>query len=95
MTGEYLDHLIDRTTGENYAVTIRGVDHQIGIQIQGFSDKTSDDHDGVPVLLDLSDGKLQLLVWADINQEDPTHIIDLEGARIEKREDDEEEINNA
>jgi hypothetical protein len=25
------------------------------------------------------------VVWADINQEDPTHIIDLEGARESNR----------
>ena len=33
-----------------------------------------------PVLLELHEGKLRLLVWADIRQEEPTHIIDLDGA---------------
>jgi hypothetical protein len=28
-----------------------------------------------------NDGKLILRVWADINQEDPTHVIDLTGAK--------------
>jgi len=28
-----------------------------------------------------------LLVWADINQEDPTHIISLEGARETNRDE--------
>lgn len=30
------------------------------------------------------EGRLVLRVWADINQEDPTHRIDLSGARLEK-----------
>lgn len=33
-------------------------------------------------LLEVWQGKLRLVVWADKEQEDPTHIIDLEGAKI-------------
>jgi hypothetical protein len=38
-----------------------------------------------PVLLERHDGKIRLVVWADINQHDPTHIIDLSGALESKR----------
>ena len=33
-----------------------------------------------PILLERHDGKLRLVVWADINEQEPTHIIDLSGA---------------
>lgn len=32
------------------------------------------------------EGELRCLIWADINQEDPTHIINLDGAQVSKRE---------
>jgi hypothetical protein len=33
-----------------------------------------------PIYLELFEGKWWLRVWADINQEDPTHTIDMSGA---------------
>lgn len=36
---------------------------------------------GGPVAVQYVDGELHLLVWADINKEEPTHSISLEGAR--------------
>jgi hypothetical protein len=36
--------------------------------------------DGGPIYLERYDGVWKLHVWADINQEDPTHTIDLSGA---------------
>ena len=40
------------------------------------------DGDCAPVLLEVCDGNLRLVVWADINAEEPTHVIDLEGAKL-------------
>lgn len=34
------------------------------------------------------EGELRCLVWADINQEDPTHIINLDGAHVDKRKEE-------
>lgn len=34
-----------------------------------------------PILLERHQGTVRLLVWADINQEEPTHVIDLSGAK--------------
>ncbi|MDV3002636.1 MAG: hypothetical protein N5P05_004291 (plasmid) [Chroococcopsis gigantea SAG 12.99] len=33
------------------------------------------------VLLEVSEGSLKMIVWGDINSADPTHVIELEGAR--------------
>ena len=35
---------------------------------------------GPPLYLECEAGKWRLHVWADINSEDPTHMIDLDGA---------------
>ena len=33
------------------------------------------------------EGELRCLIWADINQEDPTHIINLDGAKVTNRKE--------
>lgn len=40
-----------------------------------------------PILLELHEGRLRLIVWDDIKLEDPSHIIDLELAREDQRRD--------
>lgn len=37
------------------------------------------------VALEIWEGEFRVIVWADINEEDPTHIISLENARISNR----------
>ncbi len=59
----------------------------LAIHIDGYSDYCSNDDNGTPIYLELFNGKLQLIVYSDINQEDPTHIISLENCRNEKRID--------
>lgn len=47
---------------------------------EGYGEKSSKDSQGSPVILEVHEGKLRLIVFADINSEEPTHVIDLEGA---------------
>lgn len=47
---------------------------------EGMGDLISHGGDGYPIALELIEGKVRLIVWSDINQEDPTHTIDLSGA---------------
>jgi hypothetical protein len=42
-----------------------------------------------PILLERHEGSVRLVVWADINQQDPTHIIDLSDALESNRQDTE------
>lgn len=53
---------------------------KLWIQPIGYSDKTSADGHGYPVSLEIWQGKLRLIVFSDINAEDP-QIIDMENAR--------------
>lgn len=47
---------------------------------EGTGDKCSPSGLGHPVALELYEGSVRILVWSDINQEDPTHVIPLDGA---------------
>jgi hypothetical protein len=41
-----------------------------------------------PVLLERHEGKPRLVIWSDINRQEPTHIIDLSGALESNRHSD-------
>jgi hypothetical protein len=56
------------------------------IQPEGYGDLCSKDGEGTPVLIELYEGELRVVVWDDINQEDHTHLISLEGAREDRRD---------
>ncbi len=66
-------------------VTVKGNRHGIEIMPRGYGDSSTQPGHGCPVFLERHEGKLQLLVWANINQQDPTHIIPLEGAKESQR----------
>lgn len=58
------------------------------IKPEGYGDFCSMDGDGMPILIEMWNDALRAVVWGDINQEDPTHIISLEDAKEELREED-------
>jgi hypothetical protein len=60
--------------------TIKRADGVVLIRPDGCGDACSQDGSGFPVLVELYGGDLRVVVWSDINQEDPTHIISLKGA---------------
>lgn len=53
----------------------------ISIHPKGYGDATSSPGMGIPIFLQVYQGKLMVSVWSDITKEDPTHEISLEGAR--------------
>ena len=53
---------------------------QLWIQPDGYGEKCTADGYGCPVGLDIWENRLRLIVFDDINREDP-RIIDLENAR--------------
>ena len=56
------------------------------INVAGYGEKCADDGYGTPIYLELYQGKLVLRVWADINSEEPTHVIDMSGALESRRQ---------
>ena len=59
----------------------------INIRPQGYGDTGSEPGFGAPIYLEVYRGELRLIVWSDINHEEPTHVISLEAAREERRND--------
>ena len=62
---------------------------RIILHFQGYGDAFSDDSDGYPVLIELYEGTPRVVIWEDINIEEPTRIISLERSRCELREEEE------
>jgi hypothetical protein len=66
---------------------------QLWIQPEGYGDKCSADGHGCPIGLEIWQGRLRLIVYDDINVEEP-QIIDLENARETCRIDKDDSNNN-
>lgn len=56
-------------------------------QFDGFGERTALPGNGKSVLIEMRDGVPHVVVWADINQEDPTHVISLAGAAESNRKE--------
>lgn len=57
----------------------------MSLYADGHGDFGSAEDHGAPVFIELRNGNLRLVVWGDINKENPTHTIDLSGAREDRR----------
>ena len=55
------------------------------IRTDGYSDYCSQDGHGQQVLIENRHGVPHVIIWADINDEDPTHIVSLAGAAESER----------
>jgi len=72
-------------TDSTLRVRVEATSNGIAIMPEGYGDMCSPDGRGMPVLIERFNGELRVVIWGDINQEDQTHIISLEGAREELR----------
>ena len=68
-------------------VTIKLSNGNIELYPKDYGNHANDPGHGCPLFIEFYDGHLRALAWADINQEDPTHTIDLEGARETNRKE--------
>lgn len=74
----------DKVASGNVTISDQG----IFIHIDGHGDKVMEDDASQPIMVEQYDGQVRVVVWSDINQEDPTDTINMDGARVERREDD-------
>jgi len=54
----------------------------LALIIEGYGDCSTKDHCGPPIFIEKHEDEVTLHVYADINNEEPTHSISLEGARL-------------
>lgn len=57
----------------------------IEVDFKGYGTRCQDEGYGYPVLIEIRNGVPHVLIWTDINNEDATHVISLEGAAESKR----------
>jgi predicted RNA-binding protein with TRAM domain len=77
--------MANRYNGDGWTKIVLAEGEAVLVRPEGTSDYGSGDEDGFPVLVENADMGARVLVWADINQEDPTHIITLDRARVSHR----------
>ena len=76
-----LDEVLQVKNARKVSVEIKEEMTCLEIRPEGYGDFASAEGQGCPIILEVADGSLRLVVWADINHDEPTHIIYLEGAR--------------
>ena len=59
----------------------------IEIQFEGYGDNGSTPGNGSPILIEYCYGSPRVIIFGNINQEEPTHIIDLDEAAEANREE--------
>ncbi len=85
MTQSFTTHLKDADPESSATLQVKVTcdDSSISIFPNGYGDCGSEPGYGCPVFLELYQGHLRLIVFQDINEQNPV-IIDLENAREEK-----------
>lgn len=66
-------------------VTVSLERYSIYVAFKGYGDYVSANGYGTQVTIEYRNGTPHVIVYADINQEGPTHVISLEGALESKR----------
>lgn len=71
--------LKDHINGKPIKVTIDINNHQILISPEGYGEMTAKDGCGSPIMIESRNG-IKVLIWSDINQEEPTSAISMVNA---------------
>lgn len=74
----------DESTCPSVEVELEINPQNVSITSGGYGDAI-EGKGGIIALLENNDGILRLVVWSDINNDEPTHVIDLSGAKEERR----------
>jgi hypothetical protein len=68
-------------------VKIEATCQGIAIRPEGYGEKTMEDGYGSPILIEQCKGSIRVIIWGDINSDEPTHIIKVDGAKEENRDE--------
>ena len=71
-----------------HEATIETGGNCIMIGLKGYGDSGSAPGHGAPIIIEFRDGAPFVLLWDDINDEEPSHLIDLSGAAENRRRQD-------
>ena len=73
--------ITDTATGRDIPVWIEVSEQGIFIGAEGYGENSSTPESATPIVVEYNGGELRVIVWSDINKEDPTHLIDMRKAR--------------
>ena len=91
-TNEHTFEIHDQGEGDGkLKIRVTSEGGSLNIYPEGYGDCGSADGHGVPVLLELWEGRLRVVVFADINEQDP-QIIDMEAAKEGERTPEQESL---
>lgn len=77
-------------SGEKRTITIQQEGQfGIGIHLEGCGMLEMEPGTGAPIFIEFYDGKPRCLVWADIRDPDPTHVIEMDEAMESNRAQEE------
>ena len=72
-------------SGSQHSIAVLAEAAGLMVQPGGTGVQTMEDNEGYPIVLEHYEGRWRLLVWDDINDEEPSHIIELDGALEARR----------
>ena len=84
---EYLQFtLIDQESQKTIKSQAEYENGNLCLRFNGYGDSSSEDGHGCPVMIEFYNNELRVVVWGNINEQDPTHIIPLTKAKESLRE---------
>jgi len=72
--------LCDEATGKEYSGKIKASHGSLFISVEGYGEMCSNDGEGSPIAVEVFDGKLRVIAWQDINEEEGT-VLDMSKAK--------------
>ena len=70
----------DSVTGKKQNVFVDFYSRGMTVDFKGYGVQSHENGGGCPVLIELRDGIPHIIIWGDINSQDPTEVISLAGA---------------
>jgi hypothetical protein len=62
----------------------------LSIRFNGYGDDSGDDHSATPIYIEWYEGDLRVLLYADVNKDEPTHVVSMAGAHNNAKIDTDE-----
>ena len=81
------DNIPFKITSQQNADDKSNITEGIMFHFKGYGDCGSGEGHGIPILMEMKDGEVRIVVWSDINKEDYTHDISLRFARDSEYKD--------
>lgn len=82
-----LREMVEHPANRKINTVVRFANNQIDFRFDGYGDCGTMPGYGSPLLIEIANDELRVVIFSDINQEDPTHIISMEGAKESCRKD--------